>query len=128
MMTENFGAGKLYLLRRHILPELFPIVVVLLVQYMRLCIFLEAGLAFMGVLDSEIKSWGMMFHYAGKFLYGDIWIRWLLPTGLAVTWAITGFSLLGYALEDIIDPRLRNVSKESAFFRYKKKGGNSSYF
>lgn len=112
LAAKSFGAGKLYILSRHVLPELFPIVVVLIIQYLRLSIFLEANLAFIGAIDSGVKSWGMMFQYAGNFLYGDIWLRWLLPTGLAVTWAITGFSLLGHALEEIIDPRLRSKFKD----------------
>ncbi|RQD74789.1 MAG: ABC transporter permease [Candidatus Syntrophonatronum acetioxidans] len=111
LAAEAFGASKKYILIRHLLPELFPILLVLLVQFLRLCIFMEVGLAFMGVLDTGVKSWGTMFHHAGQFLYGDIWVRWLLPTGLVVTWAITGFSLLGYAAEELIDPRLRKESK-----------------
>jgi len=64
-----FGAKGCYVFGRHILPELVPILLSLLVQGMRRAVFIEAGLAFIGVVDPNVISWGSMISTALNFYY-----------------------------------------------------------
>ena len=103
----NFGAGKIYVIFKHIIPDLFPILAANFIGVIRRAIFMEAGLAFLGVFDPALKSWGLMLHYAREYIFTGSWLWWLLPVGFAISFTILGFALVGYTLESILDPRLR---------------------
>lgn len=103
------GAGRWYLIRRHILPELLPVLLVGFVFSARAAVFLEAGLAFIGISGPDRISWGMMIHHAMKYYYLPAWKWWLIPSGAAVSVLILGLVFTGHAMEKFIDPRLRDA-------------------
>jgi len=55
--ARSFGAGTLYLMYRHIVPDLSPILLVDFIYSMRRAVFMEAGLAFIGISDPNVVSW-----------------------------------------------------------------------
>ena len=97
----------MHILKNHIIPDLSPIIASLMIQDARRAVFMEAGLAFLGVSDPMIISWGKMMQQALAFTYLDVWQWWLLPTGLALSLTLMGLSFLGFSLETAMDPRLR---------------------
>jgi len=101
-----FGANRLYLMSRHILPDLSPILLVDFIYSMRRAVFMEAGLAFLGIADPNTVSWGMMMREALDFCYLNVWVWWLLPAGIALSLTIVSITLIGHALEPAMDPRL----------------------
>lgn len=105
--ARTFGADHRHLLVRYMVPELGPILIALLIQNARRAVFMEAGLSFLGISDPVIISWGKMMQQALKFTYLDVWKWWLLPTGLALSLTITGFTFIGQTLEGVLNPRLR---------------------
>ena len=103
------GASRPYILRRHVLPRITPILVAEFVRAANIAILLEAALAFLGLGDPVIKSWGTMLHYAqvkSAFITGA-WYWWILPASLCIALVVLGFALVGFALEQGTDPRLR---------------------
>jgi peptide/nickel transport system permease protein len=104
--ASTFGAGILYLLKKHIIPDLGPIMTAGFVQHARRAVFMEAGLAFLGIADPTMVSWGIMLNRALEFSYLNVW-NWLLPPGIALALTVLSFTFLGYALEEILNPRLR---------------------
>jgi peptide/nickel transport system permease protein len=104
--SRTFGAGKRHIIFNHIVPELSPIISSLMMQNARRAVFMEAGLAFLGVSDPMVISWGKMMHQALAFTYLDVWQWWLVPTGLALSVTLIGISFLSISLETAIDPRL----------------------
>lgn len=107
LAARTFGASRRYLLLRHILPDIAPVVLVAFIQTAQRAVLLEAGLAFLGVGDPDAPSWGMMLHQALGFYYTPAWSWWLLPPGIALAVTLFSFLLLGSALEPLLDPRLR---------------------
>jgi len=105
--SRTFGAGWGHLLHRHIVPDLAPIILAVMIQDARRAVFMEAGLSFLGVSDPMTISWGKMMHQALSFVYLDVWKWWLLPAGLALSLTLVGLSLVGFGLETAMDPRLR---------------------
>lgn len=105
LAARTFGATVPYIITRHLLPDLAPIMAVGFLQSARRAVFLEAGLAFLGIGDPTVISWGIMIQGALRFYYLDVWIWWLLPPALAISATILAFTMLGNALESIIDPR-----------------------
>jgi peptide/nickel transport system permease protein len=109
--SRTFGAGWGHLLQRHIVPDLAPIILAVMIQDARRAVFMEAGLSFLGVSDPMTISWGKMMHQALSFVYLDVWKWWLLPAGLALSLMLVGLSLVGFGLETAMDPRLRREER-----------------
>lgn len=105
--ARSFGANNLYLIFRHILPDLVPILLMGFIYGVRRAIFMEAGLAFLGIVDPTTVSWGMMMNEALDFCYLNVWRWWLIPPGVALSLTILSVTGIGYTLEGALDPRLR---------------------
>lgn len=107
--AQSFGARNAYIAWRHIVPDLGPILLVDFIYGIRRAVFMEAGLAFLGISDPTLVSWGMMMRDALSFSYLNVWQWWLVPTGIALSLTIIGLTFIGYAVEPVIDPRLRGA-------------------
>lgn len=108
------GARDTYILRKHILPNVLPLLVVRLIIEASHVIIAESGLSFLGLGDPIVKSWGMILHYA--FMYptiyiSDIWKWWMLPAGLCIVLTILSLTFIGYALEELVNPMLRRSER-----------------
>ncbi len=112
MTSYTFGAGTFYVLKRHIIPELSPVLIALMIQNARRAIFMEAGLSFLGIGNPAVITWGRMIYHAFRFSYIDAWLWWLVPTGIAITITLAGLSFLGFSLETALDPRLRKTGHD----------------
>ncbi len=111
--ARGFGGGTLYVMRRHLLPALGPIVVTRFVNLAATAALLEAGLAFLGLGDPTAVSWGLMLNRAllhQGLYFSPLWTWWVLPAGFAVTLAVLGFTLLGVGLEPRFNPRWRRAA------------------
>ena len=104
--ARTFGADQRHILKNHIVPDISPIIASMMIQDARKAVFMEAGLAFLGVSDPLIISWGKMMHQALAFTYLDVWKWWLLPTGIFLSLTLVSLSFLGVSLEAAMDPRL----------------------
>jgi len=106
--SRAIGAGDLYIIRKHVFPNVLPLVFANTVLLISTAIFTEAFLDFFGLGDPTVISWGIMLEAAyenGAFDSGAWW--WTLPPSLAIIVCVLSFSLVGYALDDIFNPRLR---------------------
>lgn len=107
--AESYGGSTFYLMYRHFLPELFPLIAVGMIRLAGRAIVAEAGLSFLGLGDPTSRSWGLIMHNALSFpgiYYTDFWKWWLFFPWLALTLVVTSLALLGKDLEKIADPRL----------------------
>ncbi len=103
------GAKRGYILWRHLVPEAAPILLANVALGVPGAILAEAGLAFLGLSDPRLISWGRMLHEAhsfGAFTEGAWWL--LLPPGLGIVALCLIFLDIGRYLEEKIDPRLGN--------------------
>lgn len=107
--ARSFGAHHFYIAWRHIVPDLGPILLVDFIYSVRRAVFMEAGLAFLGITDPTVVSWGMMMRDALSFSYLNVWQWWLVPTGMALSLTIVGLTFIGHAAEPVIEPRLRGT-------------------
>lgn len=108
--ARSFGGNDWYLMRRHIVPELGPILVVEFIHSFRRAVFMEAGLAFIGICDPATVSWGTMMKNAIDYSYMNVWMWWLVPAGLALSITILALASIGHTLEPIMEPRLREFA------------------
>ena len=111
--SRGFGGGPLYVLRRHLLPGLGPLLVVRFVNWAGVAIGLEAGLSFLGLGDPSGVSWGMMMNRALNqpgIYFSQMWTWWVIPPGLAITLTVLGFTFVGVGLEPSFNPRWLRTS------------------
>ncbi len=96
------GAKDWYVIRKHIIPDLSPIMITTVVIQSIRAILSESGLAFLGLGDPSYPSWGSMIKYAIVYplvFFTDAWKWWLLPSGICITLLVLGFVFVGQALE-----------------------------
>jgi len=106
------GGGKFYIITKHMIPNVFPLVYVTLATAVPGAIITEASLSWLGLGDPSIPSWGKVlydFNVSGiavtKGLI-DYWF-WIFPPCISIALLATAFILLGFALDEILNPRLR---------------------
>ncbi len=102
--ARAMGCSNATILRRHLLPNVLPTVIVLATLATAHNILLEAGLSYLGLgLDPSQPSWGAMIAEGQPFLLDAPWI--VLAPGAAIVLAVTGFNLIGNALQEVLEPR-----------------------
>ena len=112
--ARGFGAGPYYVMGRHLLPALGPVIGANLVFLAGMAVTTEAALSFLGLGDPSAISWGTEINRAltnRQIHLGSLWLWWLVPFGLALTLAILGFTLVGVALEPRSNPRWSRPSR-----------------
>jgi len=111
---KALGARRGYILWKHLVPETAPILLANIALGVPGAILSEAGLAFLGLSDPRLISWGRMLHEAhsfGAFTQGAWWL--LLPPGFGIVLICLIFMDIGRFLEEQIDPRLREGEKNA---------------
>jgi peptide/nickel transport system permease protein len=107
--AASFGAGRAYLIRHHVLPDVSLILAASLVSTAGRAVLFESGLAFLGLGDPFRTSWGSMLRESrtvvGLF-YSDIWMWWILPPIVAMVLVLLGLTFISMALEERVNPRL----------------------
>lgn len=106
--AKALGAGHGHLMARHVLPNVMPLVLANTTLTVAGAIIAESTLAFLGVGDPTKESWGIMLQSArqsGAITANAWW--YVLPPGIAIVIVVLAFTLVGRALEVILNPRLR---------------------
>ena len=107
LAAQAIGASSKRIIFRHMAPNCMAIVLVVATYYLGLAITIEASLSFLGVgVPPDVPSWGgMLKRAAEEHVRTAPWVA-IFP-GLAIFIVVFGFNLLGDALRDIFDPKLR---------------------
>ncbi|MBI4297404.1 MAG: ABC transporter permease [Chloroflexi bacterium] len=103
------GGSHLHVILVHIVPNLLPLAFLYMMFTVTAAIFSEAVLSFFGILNIRM-SWGIMIHTAQSagYLLSSAKYWWLLmPAGLSITLLCGSFYLVGRALDEVVNPRLR---------------------
>lgn len=99
------GMSDTRIILRQILPNAMAPVIVASSVLVANAIIIEAGLAFLGLGDPNVMSWGTMIG-AGRASLRTAWYISMVPGGFVVV-SVLGLNLLGDALNDALNPRLR---------------------
>ncbi|MBN1678198.1 MAG: ABC transporter permease, partial [Candidatus Thermoplasmatota archaeon] len=106
--ARAIGSSDLGIIRRHILPNSFPLVFANTILTVAVSILSEATLSFLGMRPVGVVTWGTMLDYAQAANAFSIGLSaWIVAPGLCIVLIVLGFSLLGYVLDDILNPKLR---------------------
>ena len=106
--AQVIGAGRRHQITRHVLPNVMPMVFANTTLTVAIAILTETTLSFLGLGDPTRTSWGTMLDDAfevGSITTGSWW--YILPPGICVVLVVLAFTLIGQALEEVLNPRLR---------------------
>ncbi|MEK9737361.1 MAG: ABC transporter permease subunit, partial [Candidatus Nanopelagicales bacterium] len=104
--SKALGAGNWHQMSRHVLPNVFPLVLANTTLTVAIVILSETTLSFLGLGDPLAPSWGALLDRAfstGAVSQGAWW--YVLPPGICVVLVVLAFTLVGRAMERIVDPR-----------------------
>jgi peptide/nickel transport system permease protein len=106
--SRALGASSRHLMSRHVLPNVSPLILANLTLTVPVAILSETTLSFLGLGDPTRASWGKMLEeaYSAGAVTRNAW-WYYLPPGLGVMAIVLAFVLIGQALEEILDPRLK---------------------
>lgn len=100
------GGGTLHIIYRHLIPNVMTMAYTQLALTVPGAIVTEAALSFLGLGDPFLQTWGKMLHdvqYYGAI--AEWW--WAVPPGICIALLSMAFVFIGYALDDIFNPKLR---------------------
>jgi peptide/nickel transport system permease protein len=102
------GATNWHTMTRHILPNVGPLIFANTILTVAIAILSETTLSFLGLGDPLSISWGTILEFAfgGGAMGGGQW-WWIIPPGLAIVFVVLAFTMCGFALDEILNPRLR---------------------
>jgi ABC-type dipeptide/oligopeptide/nickel transport system permease subunit len=106
MAARAIGSSPVRLMARHVFPNTISTLVVIATLYIANAIRTEAGLSFLGLgVPPPTPSWGNILSEGRQYIQ---WCPWLTTfSGLAIMLAVLAFNVMGDALRDLLDPRLR---------------------
>ena len=109
--VKSAGGGRGYIIRKHIVPNVFPLIYITLAMSVPSAIVTEAALSWLGLGPLDVMSWGRILHQfeiSGTVATNafNSWY-WAFPPGVCIALLSLSFVLIGYALDEILNPRLR---------------------
>lgn len=108
--AQAYGAGNFRIIFFYLVPRIIPVLIPQIVALVPSYVFLEAALAFVGLSDPTLPTWGKIIndaHSQSALLNGHYY--WILqPTALLLLLSLA-FALVGFALDRIFNPRLKEV-------------------
>ena len=108
--AKAVGAGDYYIVRKHIFPNVFPLMFANAILTIALSILSESTLSYisLGPDSSKVVTWGNMIADAdAAFAIRQGLYLWIVVPGLCIVAVVLGFTLIGYAMDEIFNPNLR---------------------
>jgi peptide/nickel transport system permease protein len=102
------GGSNSYIIMKHVVPAVAPLIIANTVLVAAYAVLSEVVLDFFGLGDPSMVSWGTMLYQAfgAGAMSGNLW-WWVFPPGIMVILLLMGVSILGHAMDEIANPRLR---------------------
>lgn len=108
LASRAMGATNMRMMLRHLLPNCFPPLIVMMTMQMGTMILAEAGLSFLGVgVAPPIAAWGSMVNNGYRYLLSNPILSF--APGLAIMIVVFAYNMVGDGLRDALDPRLRGT-------------------
>ncbi len=110
-VSQGLGMSRWYVIVKEILPNLLPYIVVHLMLALTGAVYGEVGLFFLGVVPFKADNWGVMLNFAtggSGAMYSTQSLMFLASPILAIVLLQTGIVLCTDAVNELVDPRLRN--------------------
>ena len=111
-LIRGMGASNNYILFRHVIRELLPLVLYRIVTRVKSGILSESSISFLGLGNPTLKSWGSIIYYAQakNALITGAWIWWIIPPGLCICIVSVCLMMITYSFESKSDARMEAIT------------------
>lgn len=108
--ARAYGASDARIIFAYLIPRMIPLLIPALVSSIPSFVFLEASLAVLGLGDPVLPTWGKVIEnaFADGALYRGLYY-WVLEPAVLLMFTGLGFAMLGFALDRVFNPRLRDI-------------------
>lgn len=106
--SRALGAKDSQIVMRHVFPNLMPVIFANTILTIAIAILSESALSFLGLGDPLEKSWGTLIEeafHAGALTLHAWW--WLMAPSLSIVLVVLAFTMIGFAMDEIVNPRIR---------------------
>ena len=106
--SRALGASDFHVVAKHITPNLMPVIFANTILTIAIAILSESQLSFLGLGDAKSKSWGTVIEdafHAGALSLHAWW--WLMAPSLCIVLVVLAFTMVGFAMDEILNPRIR---------------------
>jgi len=108
LAARSSGASNMRIMFRHVFPNCFPPMIVLMTMMIGMTILFEAGLSFLGIgIKEPTVAWGSLVNDGYKYLLSHPLLS--VAPGIAIIVVVYAFNMVGDGVRDAIDPRLRGT-------------------
>ncbi len=108
LAAHSMGASHFRIMLRHLLPNCFPPLIVMMTMMLGTTILAEAGLSFLGIgVQPPVATWGNMVNDGRTYLLTNPILSF--APGLAIMLVVYAFNMVGDGLRDALDPQLRGI-------------------
>jgi peptide/nickel transport system permease protein len=105
--AKTSGLSDMRILFRVVVPKVGSIAIAYFILDLAASLVIVTALQFLGLGNPAMVSWGSILYWAQQdgFITGDWW--WIVAPGAVITLVASGFALVGFSLEEVLNPRLR---------------------
>ena len=122
--ARAIGSSNGHIMRKHVLPNVMPLIFANLVLVVAIAILSETTLSFLGLGDPLNFSWGTMLRYAWVNGAAGLPAWWyIMPPGIAIVLVVLAFTFIGMAYDEVLDPKLRKREDSVSENRFTARGG-----
>lgn len=106
--SKALGGGTWHVVSRHILPNVMPVILANAILTVAIAILSESALSFLGLGDPLAVTWGQVIEegFSRAAISNGAW-WWLLAPSFSIVLVVLGFTMVGQALDEVINPRIR---------------------
>ncbi len=106
--ARAIGSGDWHVIKKHVFPNVVPLVFANAILTIAICILSEATLSFLRLGPQDVETWGKILEEAyaqGAALEGPY--LFIIMPGLCIVFVVLGFTFVGYAMDEVLNPKLR---------------------
>ncbi len=106
--AKALGAGEWHIMKKHIFPNVVPIVFANAILTIAIAILSESTLSFLGLGPQDVETWGRVLEDAyteGAIMGGQY--PFIVMPGLCIVFVVLAFTFIGYAMDEVLNPKLR---------------------
>lgn len=106
--AKAIGSGEWHIIRKHILPNVVPLIFANAILTIAISILSESTLSFLGLGPQDVETWGRILEdaYAQSAALAGPYLFIIMP-GLCIVIVVLGFTFVGYAMDEVLNPKLR---------------------
>jgi len=106
--AKALGAGDWHIIKKHIFPNVVPLIFANAILTIAISILSESTLSFLGLGPQDVETWGRILEDAYN---SDVALAgpypFIIMPGLCIVVVVLGFTFIGYAMDEVLNPKLR---------------------